>query len=98
MRLIVTAVAEDQIREAQEWWRLNRTDSPDLLVVELSKAFQLITQHPLAGPTATNLALSLVRRVLPERTSYYLYYCLTDDEIQVLALWHMRRSGPELVQ
>ena len=93
MRLVVTAVAETQIRTTNDWWRENRQAAPDLLVSELSRAFDLIQSHPFAGAAATNAELTGVRRVLLRGAGYHLYYRVDPETVEVLALWHANRGG-----
>lgn len=97
MRLVVTAHAAHQIREADDWWAENRLAAPGLLRIELNRAFELIRSQPSTGAVAENIELPGVRRVLLRRTRYHLYYKASRDLIEILALWHARRGqAPEL--
>ena len=98
-RLQITALAARQIREAESWWRLNRTAAPNGVREELERAFALIALQPHAGGRATNVRLSDVRRVFMSRIKYHGYYhVLSDPEyVEVVALWHARRGdGPPI--
>ena len=97
MRLVVTRIAEAQIREASDWWLENREAAPALFHQELRNAFELVVSQPTSGSSATNVELAGVRRVLMKRCRYHLYYRTGDDVVEVLGLWHMSRgSSPEL--
>lgn len=93
-RLRVVPKAERQIREASRWWYANRPAAPDLLRAELRRGFGLITSQPEIGPPARDVELPGVRRLHLSRIRYYLYYHLTGDAVEVLALWHTSRGWP----
>jgi plasmid stabilization system protein ParE len=96
-RLLVTADAERQIRAASDWWYENRQSAPQLLRSELQRAFELVVDYPDAAPLAKNPELPNVRRVLLQRTRFYLYYQVTSEAVEILALWHASRGGaPQL--
>jgi len=70
----ITDLAARQIREAEVWWRLNRTAAPNAIREELERAFSLIAVQPRVGSRATNVRLSDVRRVFMPRIKYHVYY------------------------
>lgn len=93
---LVRRAARD-IREASEWWEVNRPAAPEAVEDEVRKALSLIRSNPRIGARASNVKLSGVRRVHLSRIHYHLYYRLLSDPpcVEVLALWHTRRgSGP----
>lgn len=95
----VTALAARQIREAESWWRTNRTAAPNAIAQELQRAFSLIASQPQAGGSATNVTLRGVRRVYLPRIKYHIYYHLIDnaERVEVVAFWHARRGdGPPI--
>ena len=97
LALRVAPRAEREIREAATWWRANRPAAPDLFRQELSRAFELVTSEPAAGPRARDTALSGVRRLHLSRIRYHIYYRVKADELEVLAFWHSSRgASPEL--
>jgi hypothetical protein len=53
----ITALAAHQIRDADRWWRVNRTAAPDAIQQELQRAFSLIASQPHAGGRAANVKL-----------------------------------------
>jgi plasmid stabilization system protein ParE len=97
LRLQITALAAQQIRQAEEWWRGNRPAAPNAVRQELESAFSLIASQPQAGGRATNVQLTNVRRVFLPRIKYHVYYHVVGEPpcIEVVAFWHARRgSGP----
>jgi plasmid stabilization system protein ParE len=93
----LTALAAQQIREAETWWRRNRTAAPNAIREELERALALIASHPNAGGRADHVKLPNVRRVFMPRIKYHVYYHVlaAPPRIQVVAFWHARRGeGP----
>ena len=60
---------------------------------ELAIAFGMIVDYPHIGARALNASLQGVRRLHLNRTGHDLYYRVTDDAIEVLAVWHGRRGA-----
>ena len=95
----ITAVAAHQIRQAEAWWRVNRTIAPNAIREELQHAFSLISAQPQAGSRAANVNLPNVRRVFMPRIKYHIYYHVVDlpARVEVVAFWHARRGdGPPI--
>jgi plasmid stabilization system protein ParE len=89
LSVVVTKRARSQIERADAWWRENREASPDALVEELSRVFDLLSATPMIGQSA-----SLgTRRVLLKRVHYFLYYRYRPNakRVEIAALWHTRR-------
>jgi plasmid stabilization system protein ParE len=99
LRVKLTALAARQIREAEAWWRANRTAAPNAIRQELQRAFSLIASQPTAGGRATNVKLPGIRRVYMPRVGYHVYYHVPgpSEYVEVVAFWHARRGdGPPL--
>ena len=99
LRVELTALAAQQIREAELWWRLNRRAAPNAIREELQRLLPLIALQPKIGSRATNVKLEGVRRIHIRRINYHLYFHVTGtpEFLEVLALWHSRRgSGPPI--
>ena len=80
------------------WWKANRRAAPDLFLRELEEAVGLIANSPTLGTAANDDDLPGVRRVLMRRTRYHVYYRVTGEILEVLAIWHgARGEGPTLV-
>jgi len=91
--------AAAQIRAAASWWRKNRTKAPEAFDDELERAFELVSELPLAGEAVSHPKLAGIRRILLGRIRYHLYYLSSEDSetVDVLALWHTSRgSAPDL--
>lgn len=97
--LEVTALAARHVRDAEDWWRVNRQAAPNAIREELQRAFALITAQPRIGSRATNVKLPGVRRIFLPLITYHLYYHVlsSPDRVEVVALWHARRGkGPPI--
>ena len=92
-----TSEADTQIREIDDWWRGNRSASPDLFADELSAGLDIIGHAPNIGRLYRQSPVPDARRVLLKGTRYHVYYVPRVDEVMVLAVWHARRgAGPPL--
>lgn len=97
--ITVTKLAQALIREAEAWWRANRTAAPNAIREELDRVFPMIAAQPQIGSRAANVTLQGVRRVHLPRVTYDLYYHVPEAplRLEVVALWHSRRGkGPPL--
>ena len=92
LRIEITDRAQTHIAVAAAWWAANRPAAPDALRQELDHVLGLLCVQPEIGLRAPRTTLSGVRRVTLTRIRYYLYYRVTDDALQVLALWHTSRG------
>ena len=90
----ITALAAQQTREAEVWWRLNRTAAPKQFGKNLERAFALIASQPHVGGRAFNVKLPDVRRVYMPRIKYHVYYHVVGapQYVEVIAIWHARRG------
>jgi plasmid stabilization system protein ParE len=90
-----TALAAQQIREAEEWWRENRPAAPNAVRLELQRAFTLIAAQPRIGSRATDATVEGVRRIFLPKIKYHLYYHVISapNRVEVVALWHARRGA-----
>lgn len=93
--IAVTALTARQIREADDWWRINRTATPNAVRKEVQQAFTLIAVQPRIGSRAKDVTLPNVQRIFLPTIKYYIYYrVLTEPErIEIVALWHRRRGS-----
>lgn len=97
LRLRLEPRARTEILAAREWWLANRPAAPQAFDEELERAFHLIRSMPGAGQPVANPRHPGMRRVLLGRVHYHLYYRVTEDTVEVLALWHTSRGrGPNL--
>jgi plasmid stabilization system protein ParE len=86
--------ASADIRAAVSWWRVNRPAAQDLLREELRRAVTLLKAQPRVGAPALDVAVEGVRRWLLSSSSYFLYYRVKADTVEVLRLWHTSRGAP----
>lgn len=88
-----TRRATREIREASEWWDLNRPAAPEAFHDAIKRAFEFISTQPNVGASVANVRFKGVRRVHLSRIRYYLYYRVKDKprSIEVLTLWHTSR-------
>jgi plasmid stabilization system protein ParE len=92
-----TPEADDQIREADSWWRANRAAASSLFSDELAASFDIIANTPNIGRLYRFSPVPETRRVLLKGTRYHVYYVSHGDAMLVLAVWHARRGlGPPL--
>jgi plasmid stabilization system protein ParE len=92
-----TPEADTQIREIDDWWRMNRRASPDLFLQELTASFDLISDAPQIGRPYRTSPVPGTRRVLLKGARYHLYYVPRSHDVWVLAVWHAQRGvGPPL--
>lgn len=95
----LTALAAQHIREAEQWWRLNRPAAPNAIREELQRLLPIIAIQPRIGSRVTNVRLEGVRRIHIPRIRYHLYFHVTGipEFVEVVAFWHSSRgSGPPI--
>lgn len=92
----VSPAAADQIREADEWWRLNRPKAPRAIREDLERASRLISFQPQAGAIVRNISLPGVRRIHLARIRYDLYFRVAESppRVEILGFWHASRGEP----
>ena len=90
----ITKLAARHIREAEAWWRVNRTAAPNAIRQELEQAFTFIAANQHAGGRVANLRLFGVRRIYLPRIKYHVYFHVIEapPRVQVVAFWHARRG------
>jgi len=99
LRIEFTSLAARHVREAEEWWRLNRPAAPNAVREELERLIPIIALQPRIGSGAINVKLTGVRRIHMRRISYHLYFHVTGapEFLEIVALWHSSRgSGPPI--
>lgn len=93
-QVLLSAEAEEQLREADSWWQANRRAAPDLLIEEFENAIRILEEMP-EGPRFLRATLPGVRRILLRRTGYWVYYVPDTSRtlVYVLAVWSVRRES-----
>lgn len=92
----VSDLADQQIEEADRWWRKNRDKAPHAIREELVRIGALIASQPHLGARATNIKLAGVRRIHIERIHHHIYYRVVGsppDYIEIVAFWGSRRGS-----
>lgn len=92
LRVRITARAASQIHKAAEWWAENRPAAPGAVRVDIGEALALLAQQPAIGTLYQGCRIANVRRLLLGRIRYFIYYRVTPDTLDVLALWHVSRG------
>ena len=91
-RVKVSAHAASQIRKAAEWWAENRPAAPGAVRIDIGEALALLAQQPGFGTAYEGARAKGVRRLLVGRIRYYIYYRVTLEALEVLAVWHVSRG------
>lgn len=92
LRVKVSARAALQIRKAAEWWAENRKAAPGAVRTDIGEALALLAQQPGIGTAYDGSRTKGVRRLLVGRIRYFIYYRVTADTLEVLAVWHVNRG------
>ena len=99
LQIVVSELADQQIRDADRWWRENRLKAPNAIREELERIGALIAFRPHLGARAVNVRLRGVRRIHIERIHYAVYYRVvgSPEQLEIVAFWGSRRgSGPPI--
>lgn len=95
-RVVVTVRAQRQFDAAFKWWLRNRDKAPDAFLADFAELLVAIAENPAIGPIARTRQRN-VRKILMQRVRYYLYYrVVSDDAVEIIALWHASRRPPQL--
>jgi len=91
-RVIVSDDAQAQSERADDLWRSNRADAPDLFDEEYSKALELLERYPDIGKRRRRVPG--LRVLLLRETRYHVYYVhdTEAEEVIVLAVWSAVRG------
>ena len=86
--------ANQQIRQAQDWWLENRSQARPDFAEQIESALELLREVPSAGEPVPRSRVPNLRRVLLSRIRYFLYYSVDEKNhiTEVLALWHTSRG------
>ena len=92
LRVRISARADAQIRQAAQWWAENRPAAPGAVRIDISHALALLARQPGMGARYEGARAKDVRRLLVGRIHYFIYYRVTQDSLDVLAVWHSSRG------
>ena len=92
MKLRIHAAAEQEARQAAQWYEDRRVGLGFEFLAVVDTALQRIRDDPLQFPILETLPDEpSVRRFLLKRFPYTIIYEVVSPEIQVLAVAHVRR-------
>lgn len=92
LRVKVSARAASHVRKAAEWWAENRPAVPGAVRIDIGEVLALLVQQPGIGTPYEGARTKGVRRLLVGRIRYFIYYPVTADTLEVLAVWHVSRG------
>ena len=74
------------------------TSSAGAVRTDIGEALALLAQQPGIGVAYKKRGKAEnVRRILLSRMRYFIYYRVTSETVEVLALWHMSRGKQPLL-
>ncbi|MDI6793517.1 MAG: type II toxin-antitoxin system RelE/ParE family toxin [bacterium] len=89
--LTVRPEAEEDIREAYEWYESKRCDLGHEFVEEIELLFQQIEERPNMFPKV----YGNLRRGFPHRFPYAVYFLVEGATIVIKGVFHQRRNPAE---
>lgn len=92
----ISARAAREVREAAEWWQVNRPAAPGAIGKDFREAVALLAEQPGIGAKYSGSRLPFVRRLYLSRVRYFIYYAADADALKVLAFWHASREAPSV--
>jgi plasmid stabilization system protein ParE len=92
MKLRIDPAAEEEARQAAQWYEERRVGLGLEFLAAVDAALQRIRDDPLQFPTLETLPDEpSVRRFLLKRFPYAIVYEVVSSDIQILAVAHARR-------
>ncbi len=95
-RVFVAPQAEALLSAAVGWWRTTYPATSTILTDEFEEAVRLVAAMPEVGAPFSRTAIPGVRRLLLQKTKYWVYYAydVRHAVVYVLAVWSARRGTP----
>jgi plasmid stabilization system protein ParE len=92
--LKVSRRAAQHIRTATAWWAKNRLAAPGAVTAAVEQGAAHIQERPHGvGTRISHTRLGEVRRLYLSRIHYYLYFRISVEDIEIIALWHASRGS-----
>lgn len=92
LRLLITPRAAREIRRAAQWWNANRPSAPGAVSADLKATLSILREQPRIGVEVENASSEDVRRFYLDRVSYWVYYRVRRDQLEILSIWHASRG------
>ena len=89
-RVLIRPRAEEDLREARQWYEERRKGLGDELVVAVRRAIRSLEQEPERRP----LYYSEFRRLLTRRFPYKVFYLVERDRVVVFRILHVKQDHP----
>lgn len=96
-KVLISARAAAQVRQAAHWWHVNRPSAPGAVATDLREALVLLAEHPGIGAKYEGARTPGVRRLYLSRIRYFVYYKASEEAVRVLAFWHESRGRQPVV-
>ncbi|WP_415149089.1 type II toxin-antitoxin system RelE/ParE family toxin [Piscinibacter sp.] len=96
-KVLVSARAAAQVRQAATWWQENRAAAPGAVATDFREAIALLAEQPGIGARYEGARTPGVRRLYLSRIKYFVYYLSSDEQLRVLAFWHESRGQQPVV-
>ena len=87
-RLTILPQAELDVSDAAAWYEERRTGLGDEFLDELDSILRRVIKDPLQFPKIINQ----IRRALLRRFPYSVYFGLTRETVELIAILHQRRD------
>jgi plasmid stabilization system protein ParE len=88
MTVVLREEAEEDLKEAREWYEAQRAGLGDEFLKEIGASFRRLE----AGPCRYPKVHGELRRTLVRRFPFAIYYSADSDNILVVGVLHQRRS------
>jgi hypothetical protein len=98
--VVVVDETEDQLREIDEWWRVNRRDAPALVIDEFERCTVLLESSPDVGTAFHRTTIPGVRRLMMKKTQHFVYYVhdMANAVVYVIAVWGAPKHGDPVLR
>ena len=84
LRVKISARAANEVRQAAEWWLVNRTSAPGAIGTDFAESVALLAEQPAIGAKYSGSRTPGVRRLFLSRVGYFIYYRVDGTELRVL--------------
>ncbi len=93
--IVIVDEAEEQLREINDWWVVNRPAAATLVIDEFERCVTLLENTPDIGTGFHRTTVPGVRRLIMKRTKHLVYYVHDDNNavVYVIAVWGAPKEG-----